>query len=321
MLTRASGAAPAGRDGTRIAPSSAMESRAFHICPFCQSPAPVSESRCARCRRSLVGLPLTVYGSELDAALARPAPTPLVDLPLRDTEPMPPGPLVPAPPATPRAARRRRGVGAAGPAGATAIMLLVIGAALVSGALVHGRRSPPRAHLRHAPAASRPAVATPIAAPLVARAASPRPRARASLPRRPPAMVAASPSAPSPRPSAPAARPAAQVQTLHPDVHTEPAGVQRASDTLGRDPGDPDLDQRDDRAAQAALRAQLRRAEERRDRLAERVDDLRERINVPVVTDVAAYQRLEDLLESTRSQLDRARADVARLHRALGERD
>src|SRR5882672_8008026 len=61
-----------------------MESKAFHICPFCQSPSPASASRCARCDRSLAGLPLPTYGSELDAASMRSEPRDLVDLPLRD---------------------------------------------------------------------------------------------------------------------------------------------------------------------------------------------------------------------------------------------
>src|SRR5258706_598540 len=61
-----------------------MESKAFHICPFCQSPSPASASRCARCDRSLAGLPLPIYGSELDAASMRSEPGDLVDLPLRD---------------------------------------------------------------------------------------------------------------------------------------------------------------------------------------------------------------------------------------------
>ena len=61
-----------------------MESKAFHICPFCQAQNPASVSRCTRCERSLAGLPLTVYGSELDAASMRSEPRDLVDLPLRD---------------------------------------------------------------------------------------------------------------------------------------------------------------------------------------------------------------------------------------------
>src|SRR4030088_684718 len=90
-----------------------MESKAFHICPFCQSPSPASASRCAQCDRSLAGLPLPTYGSELDAASMRSEPRDLLDLPLRDgVETTPPIPvaaaLTAATPAPPPAARPRR---------------------------------------------------------------------------------------------------------------------------------------------------------------------------------------------------------------------
>ena len=78
------------RDRCAVAPrlhlDGVVESKAFHICPFCRAPSPVSEQRCARCGRSLAGLPLEIYGFETDAALAHPLPKPLMDLPLREQE-------------------------------------------------------------------------------------------------------------------------------------------------------------------------------------------------------------------------------------------
>ena len=61
-----------------------MESKAFHICPFCQAQNPASVSRCTRCERSLadvsppwVGRPVSPYVNSADhegeACLAPPA--------------------------------------------------------------------------------------------------------------------------------------------------------------------------------------------------------------------------------------------------------
>ncbi|HZM52861.1 MAG TPA: hypothetical protein VFE68_20325, partial [Vicinamibacteria bacterium] len=78
-----------------------METRAFHICPFCQAQCPLTASRCVRCHRALADLPLPVYGSELDAEMRPSVSGDLVDLPLRDTvaeAPRPPGaPVAPVP--------------------------------------------------------------------------------------------------------------------------------------------------------------------------------------------------------------------------------
>src|SRR4051794_2700037 len=122
-----------------------MESKAFRICPFCQSATPVSDDRCVGCRRSLVGLSLPVYGSEIDAALARPAPAALVDLPLRDA----PKPVA----AEPRPRSQPRGT--------KAIVAFAIVLAAIVGVLVvrgHGRPSPPArtASTLPPPAAERP---------------------------------------------------------------------------------------------------------------------------------------------------------------------
>jgi hypothetical protein len=65
-----------------------MDSKAFHICPFCQATSPVADARCASCARSLAGLTLPVYGSEIDEALSGREPQPLVDLPLREDAPV-----------------------------------------------------------------------------------------------------------------------------------------------------------------------------------------------------------------------------------------
>src|SRR5204863_9422605 len=93
-----------------------------------------------------------------------------------------------------------------------------------------------------------------------------------------------------------------------------PVDVRRSRDDLSRAGSDDGAD-----GGQAELRAQLRAAEERRDRVAQRVDALRARVNVPVVTDVDEYQRLQDALQSALDQLDRAEAEVARLRRGLAE--
>ena len=93
-----------------------METRAFHICPFCQAQCPVAASRCVRCNRALADLPLPVYGSELDAEMRPAVSGDLVDLPLRETTPEahrpPSAPVAPAlpvaGPAPRRAFQRRR---------------------------------------------------------------------------------------------------------------------------------------------------------------------------------------------------------------------
>src|SRR5207249_4618216 len=114
--------------------------------------------------------PLPVYGSEIDAALARPDPgEPLVDLPLRETTgaaevtaPMvvpPPAPALPAArhAIVRRADRRRSGGGARMLIGAA-----VIGAVIAGGWLVRAQERPPLPGLARGAAARR---ATPVAHP------------------------------------------------------------------------------------------------------------------------------------------------------------
>jgi len=117
--------------------------------------------------------------------------------------------------------------------------------------------------------------------------------------------------APVPRPRRP---PAAEV-IEPPDVAAAPVDVERARDDLGRDdsPGT-------DAGARAALRARLDRAEERRDVAAERVRELRARLNVPVIRDVDEYQRLQAQLAAALDDLDQASVEVQRFRRALRRR-
>ena len=182
-----------------------MDSKAFHICPFCQSPSPVAAPRCLRCDRALSGLPLPVYGSELDATPMRSAPADLTDLPLRDTVAAAPRPeaapvTVAAPVAAPVAGPARRRVSDRGRIGRTAKLAVaagIVGAALLGGWLVRAQdRGEPRARAITAgpattmpapaaavasPAISLPSPAVAAAAPVAARAsASPLPRAKAA---------------------------------------------------------------------------------------------------------------------------------------------
>ena len=299
-----------------------MESKAFHICPFCRAPSLVSEQRCKGCTRSLVGLPLAVYGSEIDAALAHSSPKPLMDLPLRAKEPT--GgeggrPVVPALPLRPAVAARKPGPPAMRrPAreprsGAIVGMAAALAATIAAGATLVRPRRP-----------------APVAPTSASRAALPRP----SSPRvtgsgkaagaEAPARIAVRATAPLPVPVAPTAgRPRSEIYTLHPDVRpdhgdvrADPADVRRARQPVVGDTRTEDDDVNPPDEDALVLRAQLRRAEESRDRLAERVDRLRARMNVPVVTDVDRYQRLQDELETAREDLDRAQADVARWRRA-----
>jgi hypothetical protein len=72
-----------------------------------------------------------------------------------------------------------------------------------------------------------------------------------------------------------------------------------------------------DPGARATLRARLDRAEERRDVAAERVRELRARVNVPVIKDVDEYQRLQEELAAALDDLDQASVEVRRFRRAL----
>jgi hypothetical protein len=231
-----------------------MESRAFHICPFCHAASPVSQTRCPSCTRSLVGLPLAVYGTELATAVARPAPEPLADLPLR---------------MAPFAANGDASTVMTRPAREPAVGAIVVMAAALIGSIAVGS-----ALVR---------------------------------PRRPP----------SPRRTA-------QIDTVHPDVRAlpvamraDPADVRLAREPIARNARATSDEVREPGEDTPILRAQLSRAEESRDRLAERVGRLRARTNVSVITDVDRYQRLQDELETAREDLDRAEADVARWRRAL----
>ena len=281
-----------------------VESKAFHICPFCRAPSPVSEQRCARCGRSLAGLPLETYGFETDAALAHPLPKPLMDLPLREQEAAGNDGAAPAPalPLRPALAARRR----PGPAamrrpprdplpGAIVGMAVALAAAIAAGAtLVRPRR----------PA---PAVRTAAAREILRRQASahiPVSRESAALATPPPVIARATAPSPVVTVPPPAGRPRPEIHTLHPDLRPD------RDDVRDDEVSAPDEDA-------LVLRAQLRRAEESRDRLADRVDRLRARMDVPVVTDVDRYQRLQDELETAREDLDRAEAEVARWRRAL----
>jgi hypothetical protein len=325
-----------------------MESRAFHICPFCQTQCPVTASRCVRCNRALSGLPLPVYGTELDAEMRPGVPGDLVDLPLRETSAEPPRPVVereavPAEgaPATPSATRRplqrsrdRRTARLAIAAGLMGAAGLLGAAVLVGTWLVRAqdREPPPPAEVVAAtappdttvPPATTPAVTgPPVTAPLVT-----APRALASAPPRarpaPPAAAEERPAAPplreasredttAPRPRRP---PAAEVIAVHPDVAAAPVDVDRARDDFGRDDS-PGLDA----GARATLRARLDRAEQRRDVAAERVRELRAQVNVPVVRDVREYQRLQGELSAALDDLDQASVEVRRFRRALRRRD
>ena len=293
-----------------------MESKAFHICPFCQAQNPASVSRCVRCARSLAGLPLPVYGSELDAEMRPNASADLVDLPLRDTmADAPPLDLAPVTAAAPanRASRRpfqrrrdartaRLGV-VAGLMGAAGLLGTAV---LVGGWLV-------RAQDRDETTTVVPAVTVPpvTAAPALppARPASPRTVAAAA----PPPVRVASPEE---TPSRPIRRPAAEVMAVHPDVAAAPVDVERARDDFESDaPGETQ-----DAGARAALRGRLDRAQQHRDAVAARVRELRARTNVPVIKDIEEYQRLQEDLSAALDELDQADTQVRRFRRALNRR-
>jgi hypothetical protein len=316
-----------------------MESKAFHICPFCQAQNPASVSRCTRCERSLAGLPLTVYGSELDAEMRPNASADLVDLPLRETTadapqpsmaPVAAAPPAPAPEPAPRRALQRRsdtrtarlGV-AAGLMGGAALLGAAV---LLGGWLVRAqdRDEPETTTLPAAtvPAATVPAATVPaaVAPPVTAVPAPPRAKAAPSPEPRPSRPAAASreedPLPPAAYPQRPARRPAAEVITVHPDVAAAPVDVERAPDDLGSDASA----ETRDAGARAALRARLDRAQQHRDAVAARVRDLRARTNVPVIKDVEEYQRLQNDLSAALDELDQAETEVRRFQRALRRR-
>jgi hypothetical protein len=114
----------------------------------------------------------------------------------------------------------------------------------------------------------------------------------------------------------PARRPAAEVITVHPDVSADPVDVERARDDFESEAPAESADA----GARAALRARLDRAEQHRDAVAERVRELRERVNVPVIKDVDEYQRLQEQLSAALDELDQADTEVRRFRRALRRR-
>jgi hypothetical protein len=113
---------------------------------------------------------------------------------------------------------------------------------------------------------------------------------------------------------APPADDATEVYTVHPDVRAAPVDVERMPEDLRRDST---ADARD-QEVRTDLRARLGRAEQRRQAIAERVSQLRARTNVPVIKDVAEYQRLQEQLSAALDELDRVDAEIARLRRGLG---
>jgi len=314
-----------------------METRAFHICPFCQAQCPVAAARCVRCQRALADLPLPVYGAELDAEMRPSVSGDLVDLPLRDTIEETPSPASAAPTAASGGRRqplpRRRDARAArlaivaGLMGAAGLLSAVV---LVGSWLVRAedRRAPaetvntlPAATVPPAtvaPASAAPATVPPVTAAVPPRAKPASPSRTATAVSTPPPM--AEPrrdDTPAPRPRRP---PAAEVIHVHPDVAADPVDVERARD-LDRD----DLEsgaaaEAPDAGAQAALRARLDRAQQHRDAVAERVRELRERVNVPVIKDVDEYQRLQEQLSAALDELDQADTEVRRFRRALRRR-
>ena len=298
-----------------------MDSRAFRICPFCQAASPVSETRCVGCQRSLDGLPLAVYGSELDGTLAQREPPPLVDLPLHEepkvpvaASPPPPKADVATAPTSKAAGERRR----PGRAAKIAIAAAIVATALAGAWLV-------RAQARGGPA-PRGGEAAPSA---------PAPTARSVVPAVPTggSTRVAMPSAPTARTAAATARPAAAVSTVHPHRRRAPSDRGERPPDLGDDSPEAEhgaargerasdaRDEDDEAAATADLRSQLDRAQQRRDAVAERVRRLRARTNIAVIKDIEDYQRAQDDLSVALDQLDRAEAEVARLHRALDGRN
>ena len=318
-----------------------MESSAFHICPFCQAQNPASVSRCVRCARSLAGLPLPVYGSELDAEMRPNASADLVDLPLRETTVDAPGPdgareavpAVPVPATRPvrrplqrtqpqthdggRGLRDRRTARLAIAAGMIGAAGLFGAAVLVGSWLVRAqdREDAPPATVVTAPAPSDttlPSAAVPPATTSAPPRARPAPSGTVERAAAPPVREASREETPAPRPRRP---PAAEVITVHPDVAAAPVDVERARDDFGSDDS-PTMDP----GARSALRARLDRAQQRRDVAAERVRELRTRVNVPVIKDVEEYQRLQQDLSAALDELDQADTQVRRFRRALNRR-
>jgi hypothetical protein len=299
-----------------------MESKAFHICPFCQSPSPASASRCARCDRSLAGLPLPTYGSELDAASMRSEPRDLVDLPLRDGVEATPAPVtaaVTAPtaprPRIPPTPKRRR-VGRTAKVGVAAAMM---GGVLIGGWLVRAQgtsTSAPAADVPDTTLSASPATVGPdrVATRMPVPDSGPRtsaPARRTSIGRgaAPVRQAAARENRP-----APPADDATEVYTVHPDVRAAPVDAERMPEDRRRD----STADAHDQEVRTDLRARLGRAEQRRQVIAERVSQLRARTNVPVIKDVAEYQRLQEQLSAALDELDRVEAEIARLRRGLG---
>jgi hypothetical protein len=105
------------------------------------------------------------------------------------------------------------------------------------------------------------------------------------------------------------------------DVEADPVDVVRARDDAPREGSFEDEAGDGGRPAsvRAGLLERLQRAERRRDRVAERVDRLRERANVPIIRDVEAYQRVQADLAVALDELEAADAEVARRRRALDE--
>jgi len=314
-----------------------METRAFHICPFCQAQCPVAAARCVRCQRALADLPLPVYGAELDAEMRPSVSGELVDLPLRDTIEETPSPASAAPTAASGGRRqplpRRRDARAArlaivaGLMGAAGLLSAVV---LVGSWLVRAedRRAPaetvntlPAATVPPAtvaPASAAPATVPPVTAAVPPRAKPASPSRTATAVSTPPPM--AEPrrdDTPAPRPRRP---PAAEVIHVHPDVAADPVDIERARDLARDDLESGAAAEAPDAGAQAALRARLDRAQQHRDAVAERVRELRERVNVPVIKDVDEYQRLQEQLSAALDELDQADTEVRRFRRALRRR-
>jgi hypothetical protein len=130
----------------------------------------------------------------------------------------------------------------------------------------------------------------------------PVPRVRAST-----TESMATPSPERPASTAPEATPPVSVDraspqavTVHPEVRVPPEERRPA----GPPPDDNAL-------------AQLRRAEQRRDALAQRVDRLRRRLDAGVVSDVDEYERVQAQLDDSLDELDQVENDISRLRRAL----
>ena len=198
-----------------------METRAFHICPFCQAQCPLAASRCVRCHRALADLPLPVYGSELDAEMRPNASADLVDLPLRDTAAdaaRPPiAPVAAAPPGphpSPRRPFQRRRDGRKARLGVAAGLMggaALLGAAvLLGGWLVRAqdrdKPEPPAITTAAAPATTPPAATVPAAtgpAATVPSATTPAPRVPPTVAEAIAPPVTAAPAPPWAKPASP----------------------------------------------------------------------------------------------------------------------